>query len=133
MSSNSTKLKEIRKFGFVAFAFFGLLCALALWRHKPVPTYLFGALSLLGIGFVLIPSQLAPVYGVWLKVSHLIGRIVSTVILAMAYYLVIPPSALVKRLFGGAPLPVRPDKKAHSYWVIRTESTQPKERFTKRY
>ena len=133
MSSNSTKSREIRKFGLVAFAFFGLLCALGLWTHKLVPTYLFGTLSLLGIGFVLIPFQLAPVYGVWLKASHLIGRVVTTVILATAYYLVITPCAFIKRLFGGAPLPVKPDEKAHSYWVTRTESAQPRERFTKRY
>ncbi|MEJ2705639.1 MAG: hypothetical protein P8Z79_24645 [Sedimentisphaerales bacterium] len=133
MSSNSTKPREIRKFGLVAFAFFGLLWALGLWTHKPVPMYLFGALSLLGLGFILIPSQLAPVHTVWLESVHLIGRIVTTVILATAYYLAITPCAVIKRLFGGAPLPVKPDKKARSYWVTRTEPAQPKERFTKRY
>ena len=130
---NSAGTGQIRKFGLIALIFFGLLCVLGLWTHKPVPTYLFGALSLLGFGFVLIPSRLKPVYIVWLKFAHLIGRIFTTVILAMAYYLVITPSALIKRLFGGAPLPVKPDKNACSYWVTRTESAQPKERFTKRF
>ena len=133
MNSNSIKSKEIRKFGLIALVFFGLLFALGLWKHKPIPMYLFGALSLLGLGFILIPSQLKPVHSIWLKLAHLIGRIVTTIILAMAYYLVITPSALLKRLFGGAPLPVKPDKSARSYWVTRTESAQPRERFTKRY
>jgi len=133
MNSNSIKSNDIRKFGLIAFVFFGLLFVLGLWKHKPVPIYLFGVLSLLGLGFILIPTRLKPVYSVWLKFAHLIGRIVTTVILAMTYYLVITPSALIKRLFGGAPLPVKPDKNASSYWVVRTESAQPKERFTKRY
>ncbi len=133
MNSNSIKSNDIRKFGLIAFVFFGLLFVLGLWKHKPVPIYLFGVLSLLGLGFILIPTRLKPVYSVWLKFAHLIGRIVTTVILAIAYYLVITPSALIKRLFGGAPLPVKPDKNASSYWVVRTEPAQPKERFTKRY
>lgn len=133
VNSNSIKLKEIRKFGLIAFIFFGLLCALGLWRQKAIPTYLFGALSLLGLGFILIPSLLMPAYTVWLKFAHLIGRVVTTLTLAIVYYVVITPFALLKRLFGGAPLPVKPDKNASSYWVARTESAQPKERFIKRY
>lgn len=133
MNSNSIKLKEIRKFGLIAFIFFALLCALGLWRQKAIPIYLFGVLSLLGLGFILIPSLLMPVYTIWLKFAHLIGRIVTILILTVAYYVVITPFALVKRLFGGAPLPLKPDKNASSYWVARTESAQPKERFIKRY
>jgi len=133
VNSNSIKLKEIRKFGLIAFIFFALLCALGLWRQKAIPIYLFGVLSLLGLGFILIPSLLMPVYTIWLKFAHLIGRIVTILILTVAYYVVITPFALVKRLFGGAPLPLKPDKNASSYWVARTESAQPKERFIKRY
>jgi hypothetical protein len=57
----------------------------------------------------------------------------TVLILSLAYYLVITPSALIKRLSGGAPIPVKPDKEALSYWVDRSEPAQPKERFLKRY
>jgi hypothetical protein len=130
---NSTDKRKIRQFGLVAFIFFGCLCALGLWMKKLIPTCLFGFLAVLGLGFILIPAQLKPVYTAWLKVAHFLGRIVTTLILALAYYLVITPSALIKRLFGGRPLPVKPDKEASSYWVDRTEPAQPKERFLKRY
>jgi hypothetical protein len=133
MNSSSTDRKQIRKFGVIAFVFFGCLCALGLWRQKPIATYLFGFLSLLGIGFVLLPSLLKPVYDAWLKIAHLIGRIVNMVILTLAYYLVITPSALIKRVFGGRPLPIRPDRALASYWVQRPEPAQPKERFIKRF
>jgi hypothetical protein len=124
---------DIRKFGLIAFIFFGVLCGVGLWTKKPVPTYLFGLLCVLGLGFILAPGPLKPLYGAWLKVAHFIGRIVTTLILTLAYYLVITPTALIKRLFGGRPLPLKPDKKATSYWVPRTEPAQPKERFLKRF
>lgn len=133
MSLNSTDTKQIRKFGLIALIFFGCLCALGIWSYKPLPTYLFGTLAALGLGFILFPYQLRPVYDAWLKIAHFLGRIFTTLILALAYYLVITPSAIIKRLFGGNPIPVKPDRKASSYWVNRTEPIQPKERFLKRY
>jgi len=133
MISSSTNLREIRKFGLIAFLIFGALCTLGFWRGKVVLTYFFGLLSLLGMGLLLLPAPLGPIYRAWLKVAHAVGRIITTLILTLTYYLVIIPSALIKRLFGGAPLPVKPDKNALSYWVARTEPVQPKERFLKRY
>lgn len=133
MTSSSTNPKDIRKFGLTAFLFFGALCALGFWRGKVLVTYFFGLLSLLGIGFSLLPTTLSPIYNTWLKVAHIIGRIITTLVLALSYYLVITPAALIKRLFGGTPLPVKPDKEASSYWVVRGEPAQPKERFLKRY
>ena len=133
MSLNSTDSKTIRKFGIVALIFFGCLSALGLWKEKPLPFYLFGLLSAMGLGFLMIPNTLRPVYLGWMKIAHFMGRVVTTLILALAYYLVITPSALIKRIFGGAPLPVKPDKESSSYWVTRAEPAQPKERYIKRY
>jgi hypothetical protein len=133
VSSNSTEPKEIRRFGLVALIFFGSLCALGLWLAKPLPVYIFGALSIFGAGFILFPSLLRPVHGGWVKIAHVIGRMVTILMLTLAYYLVITPAALIKRLFGGRPLPIKPDKRALSYWVDRDEPAQPKERFLKRY
>ena len=133
MNLNSTDTREIRKFGVIALSFFGCLCTLGFWMKKPLPTYIFGFLAILGFGFILIPSRLKPVYTAWLQIAHFLGKIVTTLILTLTYYLVITPSAFIKRFFGGAPLPVKPDKETSSYWVTRTEPSQPKERFLKRY
>ena len=133
MSSNSTNPTEIRRFGSVAFVFFGLLCLLGVWRHKPLPIYLFGLLSLLGLGFIIIPALLEPVYLAWLKIAHGIGRIITLFALALAYYLVITPVAWLKRLFGGIPLPLKPDPDQPTYWINRDEPVQPRERFSKRF
>ena len=133
MPLNSTETKEIRRFGLIAIVFFGSLLGLGLWLGRPVPTYLGGILASLGLGLVLLPGPLSPVYQTWLKVGHFVGTVVTTTVLVMAYYLVITPGGLLKRVFGGRPIPVRPDKRSTSYWVPREEPAQPKERFLKRY
>ena len=133
MSSSSTDKREIRKFGLIAFIFFGILCGLAIWRAKEIAVCLFGLLSLLGFCFFFLPELLRPVYYKWLSIAHVIGRIITLIVLALAYYLLMTPAALIKRLFGGRPLPVKPNKEVSSYWVAREEPVQPKERFLKRY
>jgi len=106
---------------------------IGLWKQKQIPFYLFGVLSVLGIGFILMPNRLRPIYKAWMKVAHFLGRVVTTIILTIAYYFVITPAGLIKRLFGGSLLPLKPDKHANSYWVTRTRPLQPKEQFLKRY
>ena len=133
MSLNLTDTKQIRKFGLIALIFFGSLCALSIWREKSVLTYFFSILAALGLGFIIFPYQLKPIFIGWLKLAHFIGSVVNTVILTLAYFLVITPSGLIKRLFGGRPLPIKPDRNSSTYWVTRTEPVQSKERFLKRY
>jgi hypothetical protein len=101
--------------------------------EKLLPTFLFGTLSALGLALLVFPRQLRPVFVAWLKIAHFLGRVVTTVILTLAYYLVITPAALIKRIFGGTPLAVKPDKNVSSYWVTRKEAAQTKEQFLKRF
>jgi hypothetical protein len=133
MTSSSTEPRDIRKFGLIALLFFGGFCVLGIWTRKPIPTYLFGCLAALGLAFILSPGNLAPVYLRWIKIAYVVGKAFTALILTLAYFLVITPAALLKRLFGGTPLPTRPDKNQSSYWVPRSEPAQPRERFVKRY
>jgi hypothetical protein len=133
MTSSSTSVKQIRIFGLTAFLFFGCLSGLGILTQKPLPTYLFGLLSVLGIGFIVFPRQLEVVYDAWLKVAHGIGKTITFLALVLAYYAVITPAALLKRVFGGRPIPLKPDRNTSSYWVARSEPAQPKDRFLKRY
>jgi len=133
MNSNLIEKKQIRKFGLIAFIFFAILCALSIWAQKFLTIYLFGFLCLLGIGFMVAPILLRPVYTAWLRFAQLINRVITHLILILIYYLVITPAGLIKRLFGGKPLPVKPNRNLTTYWVTRSEPAQPSERFLKRY
>ena len=133
MNSFSTDPRDIRKFGLVGFLFFAVLAGLAVWRGKDIAAVAFATVSLLMTAFCLLPTVLTPLYRGWMRVAHVIGTAMTAVILTLAYYLVITPFALLKRLFGGRPLPFKPDRDRPSYWVERPESAQPRERFSKRY
>jgi hypothetical protein len=133
VSSNSTDRREIRKFGTIALIFFGCLAALGIFTGKKLPVVLFGFLAALGISFILVPDRLAPVYKMWLKIGHVIGKIITTLILTVLYFLVMTPATIIKRFLGGRPLPIKPDKTISSYWVTRDEPAQPRDRFFKRY
>jgi hypothetical protein len=133
MNLSSTEKKEIRRFGFVALVVFGALCGLGIWREKTFPIFFFGILALIGICFITQPVRFKPLYDGWLKVARKIGFVTNLLILTLAYYLLMTPAALIKRVFGGRPIPVKPDKGLSSYWVARAEPAQKKERFMKRY
>ena len=134
MKQNQAGSREIRKFGLIGFIFFGCISAIGIWMKNPLPAYIFGFLSAMGLCFLAIPSQMKPVYVVWRKFGDFLARVVTISILTLSYYLVITPAGLLKRMIGGRPLPLRPDKNVESYWVTHPELTKNrKERFLKRF
>lgn len=134
MTSFLTKKKEIRRFGTIAFLVFGALCGVAILRKKTVSPWFFGSLSMVGLSLLLFPVQMQPVYRAWLKTGHFIGKVATSIMLGLAYYLVITPAGLLKRILSGSPLPLRPDRNVQSYWRDRDKQTvNDKERFEKRY
>ena len=133
MTLSLTELKEIRKFGIIAFVFFGALSALGFWNQKYILASFFCLLSVIGMGFILAPVRLKPIHHAWMKAAHFIGKLITVGVLILTYYAVITPTALLKRMLGGRPLHLTPDKKVSSYWVARTEPAQPKERFLKQF
>lgn len=70
------------------------------------------------IGFVW-PYAIRPVYVVWMALAFPIGWVVSHVMLATVYYLVITPIGLVMRLGGRDPMQRRFDRTAATYWTRR--------------
>ena len=133
MNTPSTDPVEIRKFGIAALIFFGIVFCLALWRDKYILAWIAGPLSFLGLCISIAPVFLTPVYKAWVKGAMAFGKGVNAVFLIMAWYLVITPFAIGKRLLSGAPLPLKTDKDAQTYWVERKEPAQKREKYIKRY
>ena len=133
MNSNSINPREIRKFGVIGCIFFGTLLGIAVWRDHILLACIFGLSELLSIGFITMPIRLQPVYAGWLKIAHFMGSKITLLMLGIMFYVVMTPVALLKRIFGGRPLPIKPDPNAESYWVTRAEPAQPRERFPKRF
>lgn len=108
-----------RNFGFVFAAFFAILALYPLIRGQAVHMGFLAASGVLAIIAVVFPKVLAPTNWLWMKFGGIMHRIMSPVILAVLFYLLIFPTALIKRLFGGASLDLRFDRDATSYWIKR--------------
>jgi hypothetical protein len=130
---SSTKPKEVRRFGFAALTFFGILAGIGIWQSKHYMGAVFGSLAAIGLFCLVFPAHAAPLYRTWMTVARRIGAGVTAITLTLAFYLVITPAALIKRIFGGRPLPMSPDPEQESYWQKRSEPAQPSNRFPKRY
>jgi hypothetical protein len=132
-SSSTDSNKHVRRFGATALSLFAMSGILAFWRNRFVFGCFLSFLSVLGLGLVLLPRLLRPVFDAWLGMSHIIAKTFSLTTLSLAYFLVVAPTALIRRLMGRCPLPMRPDLNMASYWIEREEAAQPKERFSNRY
>lgn len=108
-----------RSFGIV---FAVVFVAIACW-----PLLHGGALRtwalIVAVGFALAaflrPSILAPLNRRWTRFGLLLHRIVNPLVMAILFFGVITPAALVMRLLGKDPLRRRLDAKAESYWIER--------------
>jgi hypothetical protein len=113
------KASSNRAFGWV---FVIVLLIIALW-----PLTLGGALrwwSLIVSGLVAVVTLAAPRLltipnRLWLRLGLLLHRVVSPVVLAIMFYIIITPLGLLMRIFARDNLRLRRDAAAESYWIKR--------------
>jgi hypothetical protein len=65
---------------------------------------------------LIAPARLRTIHRGWFVLGLLLSRIMSPVIMALVYYLVVTPMGLVRRLLGHG-LPMERDVRAESYRV----------------
>ncbi len=84
------------------------------------------------VGMLLLAlSVLArPFYMAWYVVASSIGLVVSNLLVAGFYFLILTPTGLLLNLIGRAPFPKRPDKGAASYWREAEQITDAKRYFS---
>ena len=119
--------KELREFGFVVGGAAIVFALIAFWRkgvwHWPLAAC-GGALIFLGL---VLPQVLRPLQRVWMAAALVMGWVMSRVILAVLFFLILTPIALWLRSRGKRFLGRGPDPSARSYWNLRTpESADPK-------
>jgi len=67
------------------------------------------------------PAALAPLNRAWTRLGLLLQRVVQPVIMALLFYGVITPFAVVMRWTGRDALGLRIDRQARSYWTPRSD------------
>ena len=112
--------REGRKFALTLAVAFGALAGVVWWRESPRATLVFGAAAAAFVlGGLLVPGKLGPVYRAWMGFAYALSRITTPIFMAVVYFLVITPIAVMRRTLGGNPL------RAHrgaTGWVDRQQA-----------
>ena len=116
-STPSRRLRAEREFGLLVGAIFALFGGWWLYRgkfHVTAEVFLAGGALLVLLG-ALAPRALVWPHRLWMGFAEKLGAVMTVVILAIVYYLVVTPIGVGKRLFGWDPLARRAPAGA-SYW-----------------
>jgi hypothetical protein len=116
--------RQLQQFGLIWLAFFGAAGALAYFRsHAVTAALVLWALAVVvpAVGWT-APRFMRLVYVGMSYLAWPIGFVVSHLVLAAVYYLVLTPIGLFMRLLGHDPMARRFDPTASSYWHRRPET-----------
>jgi hypothetical protein len=109
-----------RKFGFTIAVVLALLSALPLISGKPPYLWLVVPAIVLALFALAAPRLLSPLNRAWYRFGVLLHRIVNPLILAMLFFLVVTPVALLMKVAGKRLLQRYYEPESKTYWIIRS-------------
>lgn len=120
--------RQLKQFGFVWMGFVLLFAAVAWWRFDSPVAARWIAVAAVVVPVVgwLWPAFMKAVYVGLSYAAFPIGFVVSHVVMALVYYLVVTPIGLVMRVLGHDPMHRRFDPEASTYWIERHPVHDPK-------
>ena len=122
-----------RSFGLVFSTVFALV-ALAPLVHSGVPRWWALIVSAgFAITALLIPRILRPLNRIWFAFGLLLHRIVNPIVMAVMFFGVILPAALVLRAMGKKFLRIQYEPGAKSYWIPREQPAPPPRSMSKQF
>ena len=123
--------RELRQFSRIYLPLFVIIFGALTWWRADSPTaalivWIVGAIAAAG---ALASAEFARILFVGLQtITYPIGLVVSTVALAILFYLVFTPMGLVMRLMGRDPLRLRA-RNAASHWIPYQQNDDPNRAF----
>lgn len=123
--------KELRVFSALWIVFFAIIGGIVYRRTGSSGlawAILLGA-ALVGIGGLLWPRAIRPVYLVWMVAAFPIGWTISHLVLAAVFYFLCTPIGLLLRLAGKDAMKRSFDRGADSYWDPKTSPREPRSYF----
>jgi hypothetical protein len=110
---------EWRKFGIGLGIILAAAAVLQILKGRSAaPVFLAAGGISAGLG-LLWPAALRPLFIAFLVAGEGLGWVSTRLILAALFYAVLTPLALVRRLAGRRPMPMKPDPAAATYWTDR--------------
>jgi hypothetical protein len=124
---------ELREFGLLMAAAFGVLGLIRWWLKGVLPAWLFGiAAAFLVIG-VTAPALLRPVHRGWTAFAEVLNWVMTRLLLGIAFYGLLTPARLLNQWFGSDPLKRRRDPAAPTYWEDPEDQPAERERYFQQF
>lgn len=117
---NSNK-EELKKFGITIGAVLLLISIVLFIYEKPSAPYFMGSGMLLLIFSQLFVKVLLPFQKIWMTFAVIMGFVMTRVILAVLFYLIITPISFVSKLSQKDFLNLKIEKEKKSYWNLKNE------------
>lgn len=122
MKNTTTEKKKLRFFGLLIG---GVFLVIAVWPllFQGVEIRRWGLiLAALFLGLaVVLPEFLGPIYRLWMRVGHFLGKINTKIIMGFVFYVVITPISQFLRISGKTPICTKFDSSAESYRVPKAQ------------
>ena len=114
--------KDLRVFALLQLIFFAVAAWLLQQRMETtgVAITLVAASTVIMVIGVIRPTWLRVMYVVWMAAVFPIGFVVSHLLMAAVFYLVVTPIGLMMRWLGRDPMHRKPDREATTYWQPRS-------------
>ena len=108
---------EWRKFGIILGIILAVIATILLMKARGGYIYLYGAGFFFILAGLVVPIVVKPVFILFMYFSHVMGWVMTRLILGILFYLVITPMGLLGKLFGKRFLDLKFPGKQESYWI----------------
>ncbi len=112
--------KDLRKFGLTVGSVLVLIAVVLFYFEKSSSVYFAVIGAVLILTAVIYPKILKLLNKIWMGLAIILGFVMSRVIIAILFYLVLTPIGLLAKLFGKIFMDLKYNKSAESYWEKRS-------------
>tara|TARA_B100002051_G_scaffold188444_1_gene178498 strand:+ start:689 stop:1099 length:411 start_codon:yes stop_codon:yes gene_type:complete len=113
----STK-KDLRNFGFTIGSILLVIALILFFKEKDSDVYFFSIGLVFILSGIVLSFILKPFYKIWMTFAVIIGWIMTRIILAILFFIIITAIGVLARLFGKDFLNLKPDNR-DSFWNMR--------------
>ncbi len=122
VKKSKIKISSNRNFALVFFVVFLIVGLWPLTFGNPIRIWS-TVISLVFLILGLMNSKLlTPLNKLWFKFGMILGAIVSPIVMAAVFFLVVTPIGLIMRVMGKDLLEKKYNKKKQTYWIKRSQS-----------
>ncbi|MDB2579934.1 SxtJ family membrane protein [Candidatus Pelagibacter bacterium] len=122
MKYTKIELPSNKKFGFFFTVVFLIIASYFFLSDRILISYVFFVFTAILLLITFINEHaLLPLNKLWMRFGHLIGTIISPIVLGVIFFGIFTPYSLLMRLFGRDELKLKLVK-SRSYWKLRIQS-----------